>query len=94
MLSHLPRNFITKEDAQKMIEERGMVITVHLDGLEDFYFASSHSGPEGSVPVTCCLPMHVVPREGLESGLITNVDEYLHVFHQNDRLLISAEDFE
>ena len=65
---------------------------------EEFFFSVSHLQgvggypwePEGSglgehwVPCTTYLPMYVVPRPGLEDGIIRTIKDYVRIFHSGE----------
>lgn len=47
--------------------------------------------PERWVPCSFGLPTRVVPREGLESGIVQTIDEWIFIFERNSKLIESEE---
>lgn len=54
---------------------------------EEYYFSTDHCQPHepGFIPSTTCLPLHVVKRLSLPSGVVTTVEDLLNVFHRGER---------
>lgn len=62
------------------------IITVS-NGYE-FYFSKKHyANVDDFVPVSIYLPMTVVPRKGLEDGVMRDLKDFLLVLHTNERLI-------
>lgn len=85
---------ITKEQAQKMIEEKGHINVWSNFEREEYFFSSHYRFPQEMkdklnhdefVPCSVSIPLTATPREGLESGIISNIDEYLFVFHKDEK---------
>lgn len=61
------------------------IITISNYEKKQFFFSNDHCQKhnlgEDWVPCTARIPMQVVPRPGLESGMITNKEEYKRVFY-------------
>lgn len=53
-----------------------------------YFFHDKHDVPAGLsekwVPTTVYLPMQVVPRPGLEDGMVDTVAKYIQIFHYDD----------
>jgi len=94
---------ITKEQAQQRATHTGSVTSISLMGTSsqgytvtkalfftDDYCFGHNVLPEGWVPATTSLPMHVVPRPALPSGCISTVDDYLTVFHDKETVIIET----
>lgn len=60
---------------------------------DEYFFTTDHcqsvqeggNVPEHFVSCTAQLPMKVVPRPSLPDGLITNLKEYLMIFHDGEK---------
>jgi hypothetical protein len=84
---------ITKQEAQQMIQERGQLnIWTNMD-TKEYFFTSRYALPEEMkneiseddwVPCSYPFPNSVAPREGLESGIVENIDDYLFIFHDDE----------
>lgn len=93
----VPKNFLTKEEAAFQLSENGRVIThsVCIGDQRFFFFSEDQlfgykdekNQLKGVVGRTSHLPMHVTPREWLENGVITNIDQYILVFYHGDSLI-------
>jgi hypothetical protein len=63
------------------------IVVCHNINRKEYFFCTHHSGyglGDDWVPVSFNLPMNVVPRPALPSGLITNLDEYRRIFLADD----------
>lgn len=65
---------------------RQTIITISNLNTMEFFFTTNHCQKHALsndwVSCTTDLPMSVVPRESLPSGIITNKEEYLKVFER------------
>jgi hypothetical protein len=93
---------LTKKQAQKMFQSKGTVIT-HTrrnNNKEVFFFSDNHmfgyideKNKLDFAPFTHFLfPTKVVARPGLESGYITNIDEFIFIFHNGNKLLSTEQE--
>jgi hypothetical protein len=86
---------LTREQVKlnmKQQEARGLrdiSIRVMVNGTrKEFFFVDGHGYynqhrlPGNWTPCSTYLPMEVVPRPGLEDGIIVTLEDFLHVFHQ------------
>jgi hypothetical protein len=53
-------------------------------------YAKSHLLPGNWVPCSGYLPMEVVPRPGLEDGIIATLEQYMFIFY-NDKTMVDPE---
>lgn len=61
------------------------------------FFTNDHCFGIGVLPkdfftCTSVLPENVAPRKGLESGVITNIDEYIAVYYDDCRIIESTQE--
>jgi hypothetical protein len=66
-----------------------MRVIMHTNrGRGEYFFSTDHCqrhGLKGYVASTAYLPIPVVPRRSLPSGLVTTVPEMLMIFHQGQK---------
>ena len=77
--------------------EHASLITLTNIDTQEYFFISHYRIPEGvdDKDLSICqvtLPIRVVPREGLESGYVDSVEEYIYVFHKGEKLLESIDE--
>lgn len=48
--------------------------------------------PKHYVPVSACMPLQIVVREELPSGLVTSAEEYLTIFNKENRYIDNIEE--
>lgn len=56
--------------------------------VKEYFFSTDHcqaTSPEGFIPTSFSLPMSVVPRPELPSGLITTVEELVRIFFRDGK---------
>lgn len=95
------RGFLTYAEADDMAKKRGRIVVHILTGLDGgryHFFSDNHllgyvneKNKIKAVPASITLPMSVVPREGLESGVVDSLEKYCLVFH-NDSMLLESEE--
>ena len=60
---------------------------INDNGNEEYFFTTNHCQKHGLgnqwVSCTYTLPMKIVPRDGLPSGLVTNKEEWKAVFEKS-----------
>lgn len=83
---------ISEEQASKMIEQRGEVVTMANNDTGEYAFISGYGVPKGYdpkewIPCSTTIPLEVTPREGLENGVIETIEDYKLVFHKDGTLL-------
>lgn len=84
---------ISKQDAEKLIQERGCLYIWTHHETQEYFFTDSYIFPEDMQDydnwVSCSyrLPNHAAPRKGLEDGKITTLDHYLLVFCDGNKEL-------
>lgn len=99
-VSQFKHNVLTNEqyNKSKMCENNQItVFTYFNNGIGVFFLADSFQFGIGVLPknfVSICssLIKHVAPRSGLEDGNIKNLQDFLFVFHSEDRQLNSIEE--
>lgn len=71
------------------------VITIHNANTEEWFFSTDHcqgcykdAGFSGNewVPCTSTLPLKIVPRKGLESGLVRNYHDMIILQGEDKRI--------
>ena len=99
-----PANFLNKEEARQYAQERRKIISHSCSpnsGLRFVFFSDNHLFGYQSenqklrcVPASSYLPMSVVARPGLESGVINTLDEYNFIFNAGpcDRIVYDFEE--
>lgn len=100
------QNVLTTEQASELAKRNGTIITVTLTGLgmdglgehdQAWFFTDSHLFgyphlSDSFVPCSAAFPMRVTPREGLESGLIATVEDYIKIFHDGERQITTVDE--
>lgn len=100
------KGFLTKEEAeQRLLEQQerfGRSTLVCISSFEKgtFFFSDDHCfgvGVEelknkGFVPCSAGIPLYVKPREILPSGVVTNIQEYIDIFHKDERLIENIDE--
>ncbi len=100
------QNVLTTEQATELAKRNGTIITVTLTGLgmdglgehdQAWFFTDSHLFgyphlSDSFVPCSAAFPMRVTPREGLESGLIATVEDYIKIFHDGERQITAVDE--
>jgi hypothetical protein len=90
-----------RADAYKSIQQltisgdntKGYCISKAVVFIDDYMFGYKVL-PKEWVPSSTRLPVCVVPRPELPSGLITNVEDYMKVFHDEETVVLQTmEDF-
>ena len=98
--SHRPSSVISKADAQERmiaLSRQGTFISVVNRSKGVAFFTNDHCFGVGVLPkdfftCTSVLPENVAPRKGLESGVITNIDEYIAVYYDDCRIIESTQE--
>lgn len=98
--SHRPSSVISKADAQERmmaLSRQGTFISVCNRNHGIVFFTNDHCFGVGVLPkdfftCTSVLPENVAPRKGLESGVITNIDEYIAVYYDDCRIIESTQE--
>ena len=90
-----PANFLNEEETREFARVQRRIISHSCspnNGLRIVFFSDNHLFGYQSerqklrcVPASSYLPMTVVARPGLESGLVTTLDEYNFVFNSGPR---------
>lgn len=90
---------LTKEEAQQQIENSGRLVCMCARFREEtvVFFTTDHCFggnvlPKEWVIVSNYFPDQVVPREGLEDGKITNLEQLLFVFYNDARVIESIDE--
>ena len=101
------KGIITIEEAQKRVDayksieqltisgdnSKGYSISKAVVFIDDYAFGYGVLSKDW-VPSSSCVPMRVVPRPELPSGLITNVEDYMKIFHDEETVVLQTmEDF-
>jgi hypothetical protein len=64
------------------------IISISNTSTGEFFFSTDHCqsnlGCEW-VPCSILLPLAVEPRNGLKSGLVETIEEYLMIFHKGEK---------
>lgn len=84
-----------KEDIkrQEASRKRDIRICTMLGRDGEYFFTDDHGYyksnqlPGSWVPCSGYLPMEVVPRPGLEDGIIATLEQYLFIFYKNKTLV-------
>lgn len=67
---------------------RNSIVVISSYERGEYFFSTDHCQDHGLgddfVRVTNYLPMHVVPREGLEDGIIDTVEKLVFIFHHGE----------
>lgn len=92
----------TIEQAQQNLTDKKFVTSIHFSvkDKEAVFFTNDHCYPEALaadswVPISTYFRngfLAVKPRKGLESGRITNMRQYIDVFHYDDKIIESEEE--
>ena len=98
--SHRPSSVISKADAQgrmMALSRQGTFISVVNRSKGVAFFTNDHCFgydvlPDDFTSCTSVVPQTVVPRKGLESGVITNIDEYVAVYYDDCRIIESTQE--
>ena len=98
--SHRPSSVISKAEAQgrmMALSRQGTFISVSNRNHGIVFFTNDHCFGVGVLPkdfftCTSVLPENVAPRKGLESGVITNIDEYVAVYYDDCRIIESTQE--
>lgn len=87
----------TEQKLQKQQERIGRSTLVTIRSIERrvFFFSDDHCfgvgisamKEKGFVPCSTGIPISIKPRERVPSGIVTNVQEYIDVFHHDERLI-------
>lgn len=93
---------LTIEEAQTRLKEKGCVtdIEVTVDNQKVTFFTDSHGhvpmvGADHWIPVTTYFTagkFHVKARSGLEDGIVRNMDDFIRVFHANEKIVQSQKE--
>lgn len=69
------------------IMERNVIISISNEDTKEVFFSTDHcqKHDKGSsfVPCTYSLPMNVVPREGIEDGIVDTREKLIRVFYSD-----------
>ncbi len=90
-------SILTLEEANANIINYGTLITCSSHKDKVIFFTNNHLFNYGLlssefVASTVCIPMNVVPREGLEDGIVKDAEDYLRIFYKDCRLITSVDD--
>lgn len=83
--------FIKQQENSKNRDIR--ICTMISASRREYFFTDGHGYmhsnllPGDWTPVSGYLPMKVVPRPGLEDGIIVTLDQYIAVFYSNMKLV-------
>ena len=84
---------------QALVRARHTKTIVSVSSRKDgvFFFTDDHcfGYPHLSndfVPRTSSFPMQVVPREGLEDGWVTTIEQFIAVFHDDEKQIKTIEE--
>lgn len=67
---------------------------------KEFFFSTNHiqrfrstlqSALDSFVPVTFSLPISVAPRPSLPSGVVSNLEEYIKIFHDDEKEIANPD---
>ena len=100
------RGVLTKEEAQERIdvdkERIGSASLTVISSLKKncFFFSDDHCfgvgiyeiKEKGFVPSTSQMPQQVTPREILPSGIVNTAEEYISIFHKDEKQITSVEE--
>lgn len=96
-----PQSVLTTEEALQRAMQFGTIITVSVYSTDTndqkWFFTDNHLFGYGVihknfVPCTSGFPMNVIPREGLESGVISTIEDYIKIFHAEGTQLTTVEE--
>lgn len=89
---------LTSEEAFERAKVTKTLIVQSFRTRQAFFFSDSHcfsyKGIDKTclVPTTLVFPTYVVPRDGLEDGIVDTVEKYIFVFIQNMKQLSTIEE--
>lgn len=102
MLNNKP--FLTREEAMDEASRTGYVNIYSHSDYKTFFYTGDYCWTEGRaqygvldlgwVPCSMGLPMTAVPRPGLESGVVTTLEELECIFHEGETFVSSWEELE
>lgn len=95
-----PTYVLTKAEAQNRannMPRQSTFISVVNRSKGVAFFTNDHCFgydvlPDDFTSCTSVVPQTVVPRKGLESGVITNIDEYVAVYYDDCRIIESTQE--
>lgn len=92
----LYKGVLTSEEASERAKNGLGVITVSSHERKVFFFSDDHCFgypllPSDFVSSSCQMPMTVVPRPQLTSGIVNTVDEFITIFESDRTQLLSIE---
>lgn len=104
--SHRPSSVISKAEAQERMmalsrtmafSRQGTFVSVSNRNHGIAFFTNDHCFgigvlPKDFVACTSVVPQNVAPRKGLESGVITNIDEYIAIYYDDCRIIESTQE--
>lgn len=71
------------------------IITISNLETHEYFFTTKHCQPHNLGPdwVSCSarIPMHVVPRKGVEDGVISTVAQYNEVFNSDMKEILNPQ---
>mgnify|MGYP003408655709 FL=1 len=88
---------LTREEARQHALEKGVIRTVSNSEYKVYCYTNKHGFgwpilPNNFVPVSSYLPQEVVPREGLETGIVSTEEEYAFVYKQGYKLIETIDE--
>jgi hypothetical protein len=93
--SRQPKFVLTNADVNASENGRIEVIGSNADGV--FWFTDDYCMgvdllPRHYVPCSFNFPMRIVPRPGLEDGIIANAEQYIQIFEEGMRQITSFDE--
>lgn len=91
------KGILTKAEQEEKLSKSHTVMTISSSEDNVFFFVDDYCFglcvlPSHYVSSSAQIPMDVVPREGLESGVISTIDDYIRVFERDSRLIESVDE--
>lgn len=88
---------ITTEQALVRSHHSKTLVTCVSQKHGVYFFTDNHCFgypylPNDFVPCTSSFPMKVAPREGLEDGWIQTIEQYIAVFHYDEKQISTLEE--
>lgn len=66
---------------------RNVIISISNEDTKEVFFSTDHCQKHNKgnnfVPCTYSLPMYVVPREGVEDGIVDGIEKLIRVFYKD-----------
>ncbi len=100
------KGVFTTEKAKEYLESnlarigRSSLTIISSMKTNSFFFSDDHCfgidiaemKEKGFVPCTAQIPLHVKERESLPSGVVRTIEEYITIFHRDEKQINSIEE--